>query len=142
MFDKTEELLSWSGSTQLLTGRDVPGRCIEKLQVLTPASQSGTRTWRIWHFVSILYSGKLKNHRRAGRLDLGFGWGKLPSLLLVLKSGRLMGAVAKGLVRRMSATAECDRGASSKAICLTLHVDELDLPFDTQRAITPNDDFG
>jgi hypothetical protein len=63
-------------------------------------------------------------------------------LLLVLKSSRFVGAVAKRLVCRVSASAESDGGASSEAICLTLHVDELDFPFDTQRAIIPNDDFG
>jgi hypothetical protein len=92
--------------------------------------------------MSVHLGGKPKNHRRAGRLDLGFRWGEFPSLLLVLKSGRFVGAVAKRLVRRVPATAESDRGASSKAICLTLHVDELDFPFDTQRAVIPNYDFG
>jgi hypothetical protein len=92
--------------------------------------------------MSVLLNDKPKNHRRAGRLDLGFRWRELPSLLLVLKSGRLVGAVAKRLVGRVSASAESDGGASSEAICLTLHVHEFDLPFDTQRAIIPNDDFG
>jgi hypothetical protein len=92
--------------------------------------------------MSVQLAGKPKNHRRAGKLDLGFRWGQLPSLLLVLESGRLVGAVAKRLVGRVPATAESDGGASSEAICLTLHVDELDFPFDTQRAITPNDNLG
>ena len=80
--------------------------------------------------------------RAALGLNLGFGWGKLPSLLLVLKSSRLVRAIAKRLVGGVSASAESDRGSSSEAICLTLHVDELDFPFDTQRAVIPNDDFG
>jgi hypothetical protein len=92
--------------------------------------------------MSVQLSGKPKNHCQAGGLDLGFRWGELASLLLVLKSGRLVGAVAKGLVRRVPATTEGDRGASSETVCLTLHVDEIDFPFDTQRAIIPNDDFG
>lgn len=92
--------------------------------------------------MSVQLGGKPKNQRQAGKLDRGFRWGELPSLLLVLKSGRLVRAVAKRLVRRVAATAKSDRGASSEAICLTLHVDEFDLPFDTQRAVIPNDDFG
>jgi hypothetical protein len=93
--------------------------------------------------MSVAVSGRQKNRSRAAAgLNLGFGWGELPSLLLVLKSSRLVGAVAKRLVRRVSATAESDRGASSEAIGLTLHVDELDFPFDTQRAIIPNDNLG
>ena len=92
--------------------------------------------------MSVHLSRQLNNHRQVGRLDLGFRWGELPSLLLVLESGRLVGAVAKRLVRRVSATAKSDRGASGEAICLTLHVDELDFPFDAQWAIIPNYDFG
>jgi len=93
--------------------------------------------------MSVAVSGSQKNHLRAALgLDLGLGWGELSSLLLVLKSSRLVGAIAKRLVGRMSASAESDRGASSEAICLALHVDELDFPFDAQRAIIPNDDFG
>jgi hypothetical protein len=93
--------------------------------------------------MSVAVSGRQKNHLRAALgLNLGFGWGELPSLLLVLKSGRLVGAVAKRLVGRVPTTAESDRGASSEAVCLTLHVDELNFPFDTQRAIIPNYDLG
>jgi hypothetical protein len=87
-------------------------------------------------------SGKAENETRAGSLGLGFGWGKLPSLLLVLKSGRFVGAVAKGLVRRVPATAEGDGGASSEAVRLALHIHQLDFPFDAQRAIVSNDDLG
>src|ERR1700730_13301294 len=101
MFDKTEELLVGVESIHVRLMGHVPGLCIEMLQLLTQASQSGTCTWRIWHFMSVLLRGKPKNYRRAGRLDLGFRWGKLPSLLLVLKSSRLVGAVAKRLVRRV-----------------------------------------
>jgi hypothetical protein len=93
--------------------------------------------------MSVAVSGRQKNHLRATLgLSLGFGWGELASLLLVLKSGRLVGAVAKGLVRRVPATAQSDRSASSEAVCLTLHVDEFDFPFDTQRPVIPNNDFG
>jgi hypothetical protein len=63
-------------------------------------------------------------------------------LLLVLESGRLVGAVAKGFVGGVPATAEGDRCASGEAIGLTLHVDELDFSFDTQGAVISNDDFG
>ena len=94
--------------------------------------------------MSVAVSGRQKKNvlRAALGLNLGFGWGKLPSLLLVLKSSRLVGAIAKRLVGRVSASAESDRGSSSEAIWLALHVDELDFPFDAQRAIIPNDDFG
>jgi hypothetical protein len=88
------------------------------------------------------FSGKPENQSRAGSLGLGFRWGKLPSLLLVLKSGRLVGAVAKGLVRRVPAPAEGDGGASSEAVRLALHIHQLDFPFDAQRAIISNDDLG
>jgi hypothetical protein len=84
-------------------------------------------------------SGKPENHPWAGWLDLGLRWGKLPSLLLVLKSGRLVGPVAKGLVRRVPAPAEGDGGASCEAVRLALHVHQLDFPFDAQRAIISND---
>jgi hypothetical protein len=93
--------------------------------------------------MSVAMSGRQKNHVRAPLgLNLRFGWRELPSLLLVLKSSRLVGAIAKRLVGRMSASAESDRGASSEAICLALHVDEFDFPFDAQRAVIPNYDFG
>jgi hypothetical protein len=93
--------------------------------------------------MSVAMSGRQKNHLRAALgLNLRFGWRELSRLLLVLESGRLVGAVAKGLVRRMPAPAKGDRGASSEAVCLTLHVDDLDFPFDAQWAIIPNDDFG
>src|ERR1700680_4128306 len=118
MFEKTEELISCPGSTQLLDRWDVPRQWVETLQLLTQASQFGTSIWRIWHFMSVQLDGKPKNHRRAGRLGVGLRWGKLPSLLLVLESGRLVGAVAKGLVGRVPATAKGNRGASSEAICL------------------------
>ena len=142
MFEKTEELIRCPGLTQLLDWCGLPRQWVESLQLLTQASQSGTYIWRIWHFMSVQLGGKAKNNRRTGRLDLGFRWGELPSLLLVLESGRLVGAVTKRLVRGVPATAESDRGASTETVCLTLHVDELDLPFDTQRAITTNDDLG
>jgi hypothetical protein len=88
------------------------------------------------------FRGKPENQTRARWLRLGFWWGKLSSLLLVLKSGRLVGAVAKGLVCRVPATAEGDGGASSEAVRLAVHVDQLDFPFDAQRAIISNDDLG
>jgi hypothetical protein len=79
---------------------------------------------------------------RAGWLDLRFRWGKLASLLLVLKSGRLVRAIAKGFVRRVPATAEGDGGASREAVRLALHIHQLDFPFDAQWAIISNDYLG
>jgi hypothetical protein len=76
------------------------------------------------------------------RLKLRFRRGKFASLLLVLKSGRLVGAIAKRLVRRVPAPAETDSGAPSEAIHLTLHVDELYFPLDAQRAIISHNDLG
>ena len=93
-------------------------------------------------FAQFNVNGKPENHSRAGWLDLRFGWGKLPSLLLVLKSGRLVTAVAKGFARRVPATAEGDGGASREAVRLALHIHQLDFPFDAQWAIISNDYLG
>jgi hypothetical protein len=61
------------------------------------------------------------------------GWRrKLACLLLVLKPGSFVRAVAKGFGRRVSATAQSDCRSSAKTIGAALHVDEFTFPFDTQ----------
>ena len=67
---------------------------------------------------------------------------KLSGPLLIPKSGRLMGAVAKWLTRRVSTTAQSDVGASGEAIRLTLHVDDFEISFDTQWTIISNRNLG
>jgi hypothetical protein len=74
-------------------------------------------------------------------LGLRFRWRKLASLLLILKSSRLVSAIAKRLICRVAAAAEREYCASGKTIGLTLHLNELDFAFDTQRAIIPNNNF-
>src|SRR5690349_291167 len=77
-----------------------------------------------------------------GGLDLRFWRRKLASLLLVLKSGRLVGAIAKRLVGRVSTAAQSDGRASGQSIGLTLHVNQLDFAFHAQRTIVTNYNFG
>jgi hypothetical protein len=83
-----------------------------------------------------------KNFVPAGSLDLRFRWGEIARLLLILKSGRFMGAIAERFVRGVPATAESERSASGEAVGLTLHVDDFEIPFDAQRAVIPNDNLG
>src|SRR5882762_1953399 len=149
MYEKIGELLSCPKSTQESVRLEVPGWWVEMLPVLTCVSQSDTYSQGIWHLgygstrspplIVPRFSGEPENHPRAGSLDLGFRWGKLPSLLLVLKSGHLVGPVAKGLVRRVPATAQGDGGASGEAVRLALHIHQVDFPFDAQRAVISND---
>src|SRR5579864_913552 len=75
-------------------------------------------------------------------LDLRFWRRQLARLLLVLKSGRLVGAIAKGLVCRVSTAAQSNGCATGQSIGLTLHVHEFDFAFDAQRAIITNYNFG
>jgi len=77
----------------------------------------------------------------ARALDLRFRRRKLASLLLVLKSSRLVSAVAKRFICRVPTAAKSDCCASGKAIRLALHVNELDFAFDTQRPIITNNNF-
>jgi hypothetical protein len=58
-----------------------------------------------------------------------------------LKTGGFVRTVAKGLICRMTATAEPDCGAAAEPVWPSLHVDNLNFPFDTQRPIIPNDNF-
>ena len=53
-------------------------------------------------------------------------------MLLVLKAGGLVRAIAKWLVRGMAATAEADGGASAESVRAALHVDDFEIPFDAQ----------
>jgi len=71
-------------------------------------------------------------------LGLWFRRRKLSGLLLVPKSGRFVGTVAKWLTRRVPTTAQSDGGTSGEAIRLTLHVDDFEIPFDAQRTIISN----
>jgi hypothetical protein len=75
-------------------------------------------------------------------LDRRFRRRKLASLLLVLKSGCLVSPIAKRLICRVTAAAEADYCASGEAIGPTLHVNELEFPFDAQWAIITNDNLG
>ena len=68
--------------------------------------------------------------------------GKLTSLLLVLKTCGFVCAIAKGLIRRVPATAKGDCSAAGEAIRLALHIDDFEIPFDAQWAIISNDDLG
>ena len=91
---------------------------------------------------SCVLGGHSRHRIRTRELsDLRFRWRKLASLLLVLKSSRLVSAIAKRLICRVAAAAESDCCASGKAIRLALHVNELDFSFDTQRAIISNYNF-
>ena len=74
-------------------------------------------------------------------LNLRLWWGKLASLLLILKSSGLMSPIAEGLVCGVSAAAESDCGASGKAVGLTLHVDKFDFAFDAQWSIITYDNL-
>jgi hypothetical protein len=69
------------------------------------------------------------------RLWLWQGGRKIPGLLLVLKSGCLVGTVAKGLAGRVSAPAQSDCRATRKAVRLAIHIEELYFPLDAQGAI-------
>jgi hypothetical protein len=62
-------------------------------------------------------------------------------LLLVLKSGRLVRTVAKGLAGGVSAPAESDRRATRKAVRLAIHVEDLNFPLDAQGAIVADGYF-
>ena len=108
--------------------------------MLTHTSQFDTYLLRFWHglrFGRTIAAFDL--YARA--LDLRFRWRKLASLLLVLKSSRLVSAIAERLICRVPTAAESDCCASGKAIRLALHVNELDFSFDTQRAIISNYNF-
>lgn len=110
------------------------------LRMLTHASQFDTYLLRFWHELSFGRTLAASNlHARA--LDLRFRWRKLASLLLVLKSSRLVSAIAKRLICRVPTAAESNCCAPGKAIGLTLHVNELDFAFDAQRAIIANNNF-
>jgi hypothetical protein len=74
-------------------------------------------------------------------LNLRLWWGKLASLLLILKSSGLMSPIAERLICGVSAAAESDCGASGKAVGLTLHVDKFDFAFDAQWSIITYDNF-
>lgn len=52
-------------------------------------------------------------------------------MLLVLETCRLVGPVAKWLVRGVPATAKRDRGSPAKPEWLAFHVDEFDFTLDT-----------
>jgi hypothetical protein len=141
MFEETEELPDWPESTQRYRMKCVPADWIEMLPVLTCASQSDTCSLRFWHWVAF-WAAKTCSESLRDSLDPRFRRRKLASLLLVLKSGRLVRAIAKRFISRVSAAAESDCCASGKAIGLTLHVNELDFPFDAQRPIITNYNFG
>src|SRR5439155_4568292 len=68
---------------------------------------------------------------------LGLRRRKLARLDHGLKSGRFVTAVTEGLVRRMSATTEADRGAARQIERLALHVVDRELSLDPQRAVVP-----
>jgi hypothetical protein len=76
-------------------------------------------------------------------LTLGLGWRrrKLPGLRLVLKTGGLVGAIAKWLAGGVAAAAKSDRFASAKPVRLALHINELDYAFDAQGAVIADRDF-
>jgi hypothetical protein len=66
---------------------------------------------------------------------------KIPGLLLVLKTGRLVRTIAKGLARGMTATAKGDCRAAGKAVRFAVHVEELNFPFDAQGAVIADSYF-
>ncbi len=129
MFEETEGLPDCPELAQRYRTKDVPPKRVETLPMLTHTSQFDTYLLRFWHglrFGRTLAASDL--YARA--LDL-----------LVLKSGRLVSAIAKRLICRVPTAAESDCCASGKPIRLTLHVNELDFSFDTQGAIISNYDF-
>jgi hypothetical protein len=65
-------------------------------------------------------------------------WRKVPSLLLVLKAGALVGAIAKRLVAGVPATAKRERFPSAQAVRLAVHIDKFDFAFDAQGTIVPD----
>ena len=67
--------------------------------------------------------------------------GKISCLLLILKTGGLVRAIAKRLVGGMPATAKRDGCPSAETIAAALHIDEFDFPFDAQRTIIANSNF-
>ena len=140
MFEETEGLPDCSELAQRYRTKHVPPKRVETLPMLTHASQFDTYLLRFWHglrFGRTIAAFDL--YARA--LDLRFRWRKLASLLLVLKSSRLVSAIAERLICRVPTAAESDCCASGKAIRLALHVNELDFSFDTQGAIISNYDF-
>jgi hypothetical protein len=74
-------------------------------------------------------------------LSLRGWWGKVPGLLLVLKTCSPVRPIAKRLACRMAATAKRNGGATAQAVRLAFHIDEFDFPFDAQWTVVANRDF-
>ena len=110
------------------------------LPIRTDCSQFDIYLLRFWYTVAF-WADKSATNPCEIVLDLRFRWRKLASLLLVLKSGGLVSAIAERFVCRVPAAAEREDCAPGKTIGLTLHVNELDFTFDTQRAVITNDNF-
>src|SRR5205814_6329371 len=118
----------------------------EKLNSLFPATGLSTNIGR---YLSSLGSAEGLSHGGAARPSgmkspgppgltslhtrrLGLRRRKLARLDHGLTSGRFVTAVAEGLVRRMSATAEADRGAARQIKRLALRVVARELSLDQQ----------
>src|SRR5882672_6496025 len=107
MFEETEGLPDCPELAQRYRTKHVPPKRVETLPMLTHTSQFDTYLLRFWHglrFGRTLAASDL--YARA--LDLRFRWRKLASLLLVLKSSRLVSAIAKRLICRVPTAAESD----------------------------------
>jgi hypothetical protein len=75
-------------------------------------------------------------------LRLWSGRWKLAGLRLILKAALLVSTVAERLICRMAAATELNSSAASQTILVALHIVNLEIAFDEQRAVIPRGNFG
>jgi hypothetical protein len=81
-----------------------------------------------------------QSHSALSQCFLGF-WGQIAGFYHRSEGLTLVGSVAKGCVRGMTAPAERDRRAASQPELLAFLIDDSEVAFHTQWAVRENCDF-